>query len=326
MTSSMRKIGFVPQSWLVVLFFFGLTLPGSEWLLATTHSVVFVDGFENGTSCWWSQSEPPTDCPPQVLEITIDLPGGETMKLVRISPGTFLMGSREDEHGRDTDEDLHQVSLTQGFYLGVTEVTQGQWEAVTGSPVDLTCYGGPYGVGPDYPVYCVSWLDIAGPGGFVEQLNDYLTATDQTGAGLFRLPTEAEWERAARGETQTGFSFAAPEDWNVGSCSGFPEADPYMAWCGNNVGQVRLVGSKLPNPYGLHDMHGNVWEWVQDLWQEHLGYDPVVDPNGPYTGYHHVLRGGGWHAYARNCRSAARAAYTQGFRGNFTGLRLARSE
>ena len=259
-------------------------------------------------------------------DLTINLPNGETMDLVYIPAGTFMMGSPTDERGRYDREDLHQVTLTSGYYMGVTEVTQGQWKAVMGSPADLTCgRKGPYGGGPDYPVYCVSWNFIADPYGFVEELNDYLAATSQPGAGLFRLPTEAEWERAARGETQTEFSFPAPPDWDT-DCESFPEADPYMVWCGNDNGQAEIAGSKQANPYGLHDMHGNLWEWVEDRWQAHLGYDPVVDPAGPATGSYRVGRGGYWLYFARVCRSANRGGSYPSDRNNSLGFRVARSE
>jgi len=237
-------------------------------------------------------------------DLTIELPGGVTMDLVYIPAGTFMMGSPVDERGRFSDrEDLHQVTLTQGYYMGLTEVTQGQWEAVTGTTPSSGC--GSYGIGPSYPVYCVRWNEIAETGGFVDELNTHLANTGQPGAGLFRLPTEAEWERAARAETQTEFSFAASPDWDL-HCGSFPEADPYMWWCGNDNNQSEPVGSKLSNPYGLHDMHGSLWEWVQDWWEYHLGHDPVIDPTGPATGSYRAFRGGGWGASAELCRSAYR--------------------
>ena len=142
------------------------------------------------------------------------------------------------------------------------------------------------------------------------------------------MPTEAEWERAARGETQTEFSFAAPPDWDT-VCGPFPEAEPYLWWCWNNDDPSygsKPVGSKQANPYGLHDMHGNLREWVQDWFEPFSGFDPVVDPTGPTTGDDRVTRGGHWVQYAHYCRSAARSSKYPGDRSLGIGFRLARSE
>ena len=262
-------------------------------------------------------------------EITITLPGGVTMDLVYVPAGTFMMGSPTDERGRGLlTEDLHQVTLTQGYFMGLTEVTQAHWEAVTGSPANLTCNVQTHGVGPDYPVYCVSWDEVAGPGGFVDQLNAYLAGTGQPGAGLYRLPTDAEWERAARAENQLRFSHGdvLECDDDCGSCA---THDQYMWWCGNDDDdESEPVGSKLANGFGLFDMHGNVWEWVQDYWEDGLGFDPQTDPTGPESGYLHGIRGGGWHSlgFARKCRSAYRGNNTPEEGSAFIGFRLVRFE
>lgn len=263
--------------------------------------------------------------------ITIVLPGGVEMDLVWVPAGTFMMGSPPDERGRRDREDLHQVTLTQGYYLGKYEVTQAQWEALMASnpsdpndPASCTSYD--LGVGPDFPVFCVSWDDICGRNtasgclldSFVGRLNAYLGDT------RFRMPTEAEWERAARADTQAEFSFPVPPDWDTG-CGSFSEAAPYMWWCGDNMPSgAKPVGSKLPNGFGLHDMHGNLWECVADRWQEHLGFDPQTDPTGPTTGLFRVLRGGYWNSHAGYCRSASRDSFPSIPDNNF-GFRLARS-
>ena len=232
-----------------------------------------------------------------------------------------MMGSPTDERGRDSNEDLHQVTLTQDYYLGKYEVTQRQWQAVMGSnPAHDR------GVGDNYPVYYVSWDDICGGStgssctstSFVGRLNAHLGTTK------FRLPTEAEWERAARGGTQTEFSFPAPSDWDT-DCGSFPEALPYMWWC-NNSGQTNhQVGTKQANPYGLYDMHGNMWEWVAD---RHGSYPSTVvtDPAGPSSGSNRVYRGGGGNYHAQDCRSAYRYYYYPSFRASIIGFRLARSQ
>ena len=106
-----------------------------------------------------------------------------------------------------------------------------------------------------------------------------------------RLPTEEEWERAARGGTTTPFSFSTPATWDT-LCGAFPEAEPYMWWCFNSGGS-RSVAGKLPNPYALYDMHGNVWEWVQDWYSsDYYSSSPLTDPPGPASGSGRVLRGG----------------------------------
>ena len=133
-------------------------------------------------------------------EVTVMLPGDVPLVLVKVPAGTFMMGSPEYERGNDffDNEPLHEVTLTQDYYLGKTEITQQQWQAVTGTPMRTEC--GDLTVGDDYPVYCVTWDRIAGPGGFNEKLNELLETE------VFRLPTEAEWERAARADTSTRFS------------------------------------------------------------------------------------------------------------------------
>lgn len=260
-------------------------------------------------------------------DLTITLPGGVPMNFNYIPPGTFMMGSPVDEIGRDLDENLHQVTLTRGYFLTVTTVTQEQWEALTGlNPSDpagpTSCTETDFGIGPNHPVYCVSWEDVAESGGFAELLNTHLENADHPLAGSFRLPTEAEWERAARAGTQTAFSHTVPEVWDTG-CGSIPEAEPYMWWCGNSNGQSRPVGSKLPNPYGLFDMHGGVYEWVNDRWTHYLGYEPVVDPPGSDFGTFRTHRGGSWAYLAHVARSASRAYEYPWSRRPYFGFRLA---
>jgi formylglycine-generating enzyme required for sulfatase activity len=219
--------------------------------------------------------------------------------LRHIPAGTFLMGSPVDERGRYEQEDLHQVTLTHDYYLGKYEVTQAQWEAVMGAPAPTVCHEqGPMGVGPEYPVYCVSWDDIAGAGGFVERLNVYLGTT------ACRLPTEAEWERATRAGTQTRFSYGDVLECGD-DCEPCALHDQYAWWCGNS-GQSQPVGSRLANAFGLHDVEGNVYELCQDWWTVHLGTSPVTDPTGPTTGTVRIIRGGAIYSWARDLRSAIR--------------------
>ena len=264
---------------------------------------------------------PSAGCPPWSNETTVTLPGGVPFTVVRIPAGTFQMGSPATERNRESDEVLHTVTLTQDYYMAKYLVTQGQWQAVTGTPMSTAC--GSYGVGASYPVYCVSWDDIRGTGGFLEKLNAYLTSTGQAGAGKFRLPTEAEWERAARGRTQTRFSFG---DATAGddSCGANAEASPYVWWCNNARGTSHPVGTMLANQYGLFDMHGNLYEWVED-WYGSYPAGAATNPTGPSTGSYRVVRGGDWYTYLDNCRSANRTNDIPSYRYNVLGFRPARS-
>ena len=261
-------------------------------------------------------------------EIRVDLlglpEGAKPLEMVTIPAGTFTMGSPSDERGRKSDSDWpeHAVTLTEGFYLGKYEVTQAQWEAVMGS----NPASGNYGVGDDYPVYSMSWNDCQV---FVENLNGM-------GLGTFRLPTEAEWEYACRAGTDTRFSFGdALECADTGDiyCA---IMDEYVWWEGNRTygGEQdgsKEVGRKLPNPWGLHDMHGNLYEWCSDLWRDPYDRGSQVDPEGPTSGTvgvnsRCVARGGYWGRDAQYCRSANRSpnpANSPNY--GVIGLRLLRS-
>lgn len=243
--------------------------------------------------------------------------------MVRIPAGTFTMGSPSNERYRGSNEDLHQVTLTSDYFMSTHEVTQAQWQAVMGSPMPTSC--GNAGVGPDYPVYCVSWDDICGgttgstctASSFIGRLNA------MTGTTAFRLPTEAEWERAARAGTQTPFSFGDDPGCAVDDCSFCSLFDQYMVWCGNSSNSAQPVGSKSPNAYGLYDMHGNVWEWVADRYTDHLGTAAVTDPTVPSSGSSRVWLGGGDSSVAGACRSASRVDDSPSSRLSWRGFRVA---
>jgi formylglycine-generating enzyme required for sulfatase activity len=239
--------------------------------------------------------------------------------LVRVAAGTsFTMGSPPQERGRNADEGpAHSVTVARDFFLGRYEVTQAQWQAVTGwNPSRF------YGEGPEYPVYDVSWIDITRPDGFLERLNR------DHGTEKFRLPSEAEWEFAARGGTTTEFSFPLPANWDT-ECGSVPAADAFMWWCGNSDRHAHPVGLRAPNPIGLYDMHGNVWEWVEDAWHRDYAGDPPTDGGAwllPLT-VTRVLRGGSWGSWAGACRSARRYSYFPNTWGHgVLGFRLAMSE
>ncbi len=228
--------------------------------------------------------------------VTLDLGGGVTMELVRIPAGSFMMGS---ENGFSDERPVHSVTISRDFYIGRYEVTQAQWRAVMGNnPSSFsgcdTC-----------PVERVSWGDIAG-------FNTALS--NRTGYGL-RLPTEAEWEYAARAGTTTEYSFG-DDSGNLGD----------YAWYGSNSGwQTHEVGGKLPNPWGLYDMHGNVWEWCEDWYSDgYYAISPGSDPTGPVSGSGRVLRGGSWDLDGLNIlRSAHRSGGRPGERDYRDGFRVA---
>ncbi len=246
-------------------------------------------------------------------EVTFTLPGGVPLVMVRIPAGTFQMGSPATERGRDGDETLHTVTLTQDYYIGKYEVTQAQWQAVMGSnPSYFASCGG------SCPVEEVSWNDIRESTGFLAKLNQLLGTTK------FRLPSEAEWERAARGGTQTRFSFGDALDGND-ECGASAAAAPNAWWCSNSEGKTHAAGTKGANPYGLFDMHGNVLEWVED-WHGDYPASAQTDPAGPGTGSYKQFRGGCWDYKLETARSAFREDYYPQLRSYYIGFRLARSQ
>ena len=238
--------------------------------------------------------------------LTEALPGNEQMEFVWIDPGTFRMGSGGE--GWDDERPQHEVMVGEGFYLGRYEVTQGQWEAVMGT----TPWAGKARVRshPWNPAVYISWEDAQA---FVSRLNS------AAGETLYRLPTEAEWEYACRAGTATRWAFG-DEASAVGD----------YAWYEGNVwgGEeeyARAAGTKLPNRWGLYDMQGNVWEWVQDWYDKSFYHrSPRLDPQGPAVGSGRVLRGGGFGNVAARLRSAYRYSYAPDYRSFDVGMRLLR--
>ena len=265
--------------------------------------------------CVSSSEEPSTTGEEQTLQ----LPGGVELVLLRIPAGSFVMGSPEGERERFTDEVAHRVTLTRPFLLGRTEVTQAQWRAVMGALPSEPCR--PCVEDPDHPVTCVDFTEVAGPGGFMERLGRHLEATGQATGAAVRLPTEAEWEYAARAGTTTRYHFGDALGCGDG-CEWCAELDRHMVWCGNDRDCTEPVASRQPNPWGLYDMHGNAWEWVADRLGRY-GPEPVTDPVGPERGSHHIIRGGSWVNQACACRSAARNADAVTHRGDVLGFRVA---
>jgi formylglycine-generating enzyme required for sulfatase activity len=242
--------------------------------------------------------------------ITIDLGGGLTLEMVKIPAGTFQMGSPSTEKNRNSIEGpIHTLTISKDFYMGKYELTQAQWMKIYGSwPGDAP--SSTYGAGDNNPAYNVSWNDICNTGGFLEKLN----TLKPSGYSGFRLPTEAEWEYAARAGTQTRFYWGDDPSCNlIGS----------YAWYNSNSGsKTHPAGEKLPNTFGLYDMSGNVWEWCGD-WYGGYGSSAVSDPAGPASGSYRVVRGGCWHIPGDYCRAANRLGNLPSRRHQFFGFRVA---
>jgi formylglycine-generating enzyme required for sulfatase activity len=223
------------------------------------------------------------------------------MEFIQIPAGSFTMGADKNSEEADNDETpQHRVTLSKSFYLGKYEVTQAQWEVVMGdNPSKFK--------GRSNPVEMVSWNDVQL---FIERLNA------KEGTKKYRLPTEAEWEYAARAGTTSVWSFGN-DAASMGQYAWFKD---------NSGGKTHPVGQKQPNPWGLYDMHGNVWEWVQD-WHsgKYYAQSPASDPKGPSSGGYPVQRGGGWSNAAMYLRSADRSSSSPGNRDDGDGFRLALS-
>lgn len=203
------------------------------------------------------------------------------MKLQLIPSGNFIMGSPEQEKDRKQLETQRQITISQPFYIGICEVTQAAYEAVMGTNPSQN-------KGANLPVDHVSWNDAVA---FCEKLS-----VKEPGM-RYRLPTEAEWEYACRAGTTTRFYWG--EDLDLTAIG------DYAFYQRNSGGKTNEVGQKKPNPWGLHDMNGNVWEWCQD-WMGPYDVQATVDPNGPARGEGKVCRGGCWAYEANRCRSAER--------------------
>ena len=245
------------------------------------------------------------------------------MNMVFIPPGTFRIGSPTNEVDRGVDEGPQTaVTIDRGFWMGKYEVTQGEYQAVTGGNPswfngDRTWAGyGDYGVDLNRPVEWVSWEDATNYCG-------QLTERERTAGRIptncvCRLPTEAEWEYACRAWTSTRFSYGDDPGHTTETAEtvGYTNLTNYAWYLENSGGQTHPVGQKLPNPWGLYDMHGNVWEWCQDWLGPYPGRS-VSDPKGPASGGDRVLRGGSWSSLARCCRSADRCDYRPDFGESF---------
>lgn len=265
-----------------------------------------------GVYCHLGAEQPKTAEAPKEVKNSIDT------KLALIPAGKFVMGSPADEKHRNADETQHEVAITKPFYLGVFEVTQGQYQKMMGLNPSSFSKNGPGKLRvanqdtSAYPVERVSWLDAVE---FCKKLSAQEGKT-------YRLPTEAEWEYACRAGTKTVFHVGNDFNSNLANINGLSyssygkeEAGPF--WRSTTKG-----GDYKMNAFGLYDVHGNVQEWCADWYAEdYYAKSPKSDPQGPSGGTERVMRGGGWPSSAKACRSAARnhlppeeKNYTSGFR------------
>ena len=234
--------------------------------------------------------KPPGTKPPPISVSTEYKPYTNSlgMKFAWIPPGTFLMGSPENEAGRYNDETRHRVTLTKGFWMGVHLVTQGQWQAVMGSNPS-------HFQSETRPVEMVLW----------EECQEFCRQLSKREGKVYRLPTEAEWEYACRAGTTTAYYFG-DDPAKLGAHAWYRE---------NSNGQTHPIGQKSPNAWGLFDMQGNVWQWCEDY-----PCSDQVDPQGPVRGSFRVPRGGSWGSISGRCRSAELRLARAGTSGRRPGL------
>ncbi len=241
-------------------------------------------------------------------ETYVEQTWGIDMKFVWVEGGSFLMGCTSEQGGAcESDEQNVRRVNVDGFYIGQFEVTQSQWEKVMGTSIyqqrnkanpqwDL------YGTGPDYPMYYVSW----------EEANEFCRILSQQTGKTFMLPTEAQWEYAARGGNKSeGTKYAGSNVIDV------------VAWyTDNSGGSTHAVGTRRANALGIYDMSGNVWEWCKDWYGANYANYDTNNPQGPSSGSFRVIRGGSWYGSASNCRVSYRSGDSPGDRNNGLGFRV----
>ena len=234
-------------------------------------------------------------------------------------PGEFTMGSPKSEEGHFAGEKQHRVKLTKGFWLLESEVTQEMWETVMGTTVveqhDMADRNGEFiGIGPLYPMYYVNW----------DECQDFCLKLSELSGKQITLPTEAQWEYACRAGTDGPYGRTGRLDsmgwYGDNSCSLGPMLTMYVGIERKTIAEAHEVKMKLPNHWGLYDMHGSVWEWCSD-WKGVYSDSPQVDPKGPESGTRRVRRGGSLINGEQYCRSAYRYSDFPTYRANNLGFR-----
>ena len=252
----------------------------------------------------------PAGLPSDIQPITIY---GLGMEMLPIPAGEFMMGSPITEKGRSREESQHKVRISRHFWMGKTEVTQGQWQKVMGrrleEQMDASKGDKPHGVGENVPVYYVTWEEAME---FCNKLDHSQREAGLVPAGFrYTLPSEAEWEYACRAGTTSAFHFG--EELDVGKAN--------LASRGTLGRSAKPVGSYRPNPFGLHDMHGNVSEWCYCKFGNYPS-GLVADPVGAGLGVMRVYRGGAWITTLRSSRSASREKYLPHSSRSYVGFRV----
>ena len=248
--------------------------------------------------------------PVNALEKTITNSIG--MEFVLIPGGTFKMGSPRDEPNRDRDETEHQVTITKPIYMQTAEVTVQQWRTLMGKRFFFRKKGT-----DDMPVVKVSWKDCM----------DFIKKLNALKEGVYRLPTEAEWEYACRAGTTSAYAWGktieCKDAMYANNTLKMDVCTDYIKSKGLPLDQPAPVKSYKPNAWGLYDMEGNAWEWCRD-WYGPYGKDAVIDPGGPKSGEYKVRRGGSWYGTGPRCRCANRNRSNPANRYQTTGFRLVR--
>ncbi|WLE97872.1 MAG: formylglycine-generating enzyme family protein [Candidatus Electrothrix communis] len=277
----------------------------ASWL-GKSYRLTWENSMSQGPGKWSGSGDLQTD--QYGLFVDLQIKDTTVQRFRRIIPGWFMMGSPDDEPQRESwgKEALHEVILTKGFWVADTAVTQGLWQAVIGdNPSRFK--------GTDHPVEQVSYHDALL---FLERLNELVPGVKA------RLLTEAEWEYCCRAGSATPFSFGAritPDQVNYNG-----QYPYHTGLMGENRQQTVAVKSLPCNDWGLHEMHGNIWEWCQDHWQENLfSEEPRINPQGPGNGEFQVVRGGSWFLGGRGVRSAVRGKFAPHFRNSRIGFRIA---
>jgi formylglycine-generating enzyme required for sulfatase activity len=234
-------------------------------------------------------------------ELTVELSGSARLEMILIPAGEFQMGSpNSDLDAHSGERPQHRVRITRPFYLGKYLVTQQQWAAVMGTNPSRFKW-------PRNPVEQISWDDCRE---FLRKLN----SRSDGHPGRFDLPSEAQWEYACRAGTKTKFCFG----------DDLSRLGQYAWYDANSGGKTHPVGEKKPNVWGLYDMHGNVWEWCHDCYDDgYFAKSPIDDPAGITASSFRIIRGGGWYYSAKECRSANRFLSGPEYRYHVLGMRAA---